>query len=124
MDDAFTLFEDSGEEEGAVGWMPRLEAAWEEIGVESHAGKRLDEVEDGEVLGYQVRPTGQIVLGAAKLFPLILATLQCALWWRPPLPALERTVGKIGHVHMLRPCLRSLFADVYFCILEAREAER
>ena len=121
MDDAFCLFEDSGEEMEAAGWMPRLEAEWENIGVESHAGKRIDEAEDAEVLGFEVRPTGQLCLSAEKLFPLIISVLQCAVWWRPPLSALERTIGKVGHVHMLRPCMRSLIADLYRVIIEARE---
>ena len=38
------------EQQEAATWMPRLEAAWDEIGVESHAGKRIDEEENVEVL--------------------------------------------------------------------------
>ena len=52
--------------------------------MESNAGKRIDEVEDVEVLGFEVRPSGQFVLSAEKFLPLLLAVLQCAVWWRPP----------------------------------------
>ena len=124
MDDAFALFEDSGEEMEAAAWMPRLEAQWEGLGVESHAGKRIDEAEGAEVLGFEVRPSGQFVLSAEKLYPLILAVLQCAVWWRPPLSALEQTIGKVGNLHMLRPCMRSLLADILRLVIEVREGGR
>ena len=52
MDDAFALFEGGGGECEASQWMPRLE----QMGVESNSGKRLDEVEGAEILGYEVRP--------------------------------------------------------------------
>ena len=121
MDDAFALIENEGEELLAREWMPALEDAWGEMKVKSHPKKRVDLEEEVEVLGYLTHGDGVIDLAPAKLLPLVCSCLLCALWWRPPRQSIERTVGKVGHAHMLRPCLRSVFAEVYAMIVAGRE---
>ena len=128
MDDAFALFEARGDDDDLdacedlrpESWMPSLEQAWAAMDVQSHPKKRIDEEFNAEILGYRVSPEGLIGLSPGKMLPLIVSCIRCGLWWRPPRTPFERTLGKVGHAHMLRPCLRSCFSDVYRIVVEGR----
>ena len=93
------------------------------MGVASHPRKRMDEQFNAEILGFLTKPDGKIQPSADRCLPLICACIKCALWLRPPRNPYERTIGKIGHARMLRPCLSSSFSAVYRIVVEGRQSD-
>ena len=110
MDDVFVIntTRDRELERDARTWIHRLELEWVRMGVQINVQKTVDQVEGAEVLGAAVHPTQHTLAVAMDMvFLLMCALLTLALQWRPSRSAAERLVGKVGHLHGLRPCLRS-----------------
>ena len=126
MDDFWMIGTDENTDEmlDAWAWPDRVEDQWEAVGVEPNAAKDVNREELAEVQGAEVDPvTHELGLSAEKCMDVLASLLYLAGRYRVPVRMLERAIGKVGHAHMFRVCLRSIFEKAYGIVREARAAK-
>ena len=116
MDDVWAPHrpEPSGPNADASSWLPRVDSAWSEIGVQSHPGKAVDCAAGEEIQGGFVHPVDHTV----SLKPEKMADLMCMVFWlltsyTCSTRAVARVVGKVGFAHTFRPSMRFSFGETY-----------
>ena len=105
-------------------WCKRVDSEWSRVGVQTHPKKQIDGGLNEEVQGGRVDcEAGSLGLSPMKTLDLIRAGLWALTCWRPARAMVDRVVGKVGHAHGFRPCMRCSFGEM-FRFLEGARASR
>ena len=125
LDDVWCLFTDEEDEANlaAAAWMPRVDAAWSEVGVITHPKKKVDRGAGVEVRGARVGcEDHRVGLSGAKTADAMIAGWRLCCQFSPGRRAVERMLGKYGHARQFRTPLRASLGSIYGRIHELREA--
>ena len=105
-------------------WLGRVDYEWQRIGVQSHPKKSVDGKRNEEIQGGRVDSRSRTVgLSPVKTSDLMRASLWTLTCWKPSRSQVERVVGKIGHAHTFRPCMRCSFGEMYRMLQRARSGK-
>ena len=108
--------------EEASSWLPKVEQAWDKIGVKSHPDKKMYGGLNGEIQGARGHADSHLLgLSAAKTAALFGAGIFLLLVWRPHRKAIERAVGKVGFAHLFRPACRGSLGQIHRWIEQLRD---
>ena len=127
VDDIWCIDHEGHDGETTVGpeWLNRAEAAWVARGVEPNAKKSIDAAAGEEIQGYFVHlQLHWVGVSMEKRRYLFQGTIQVLMQRTVSLAVVERLVGKYGFAHSARPCLRSIFHDVYQWVTSMRSIRK
>jgi hypothetical protein len=126
LDDVWALYTDENDpvQIEASHWLERVDDEWVRMGVKTHPKKVIDRGVNAEIQGGRVHSTAYLVgLSAAKTIDIMCSAWYVLSQFKPSRRSIERVVGKIGHAHTFRSCMRGSFGSIYKFLQDLRTAE-